>query len=86
MSEKKDVEKIEEKDQNTPKEDPSQKNDDKKVNPVLLNRTYRFIAYLIMVTTEMAMNVSSGVLSASSKAIKRQYTMKDVEFGYFGLA
>ena len=86
MSEKKDVEKIEEKDQNTPKEEQSPKNEDNKVNPVLLNRTYRFIAYLIMVTTEMAMNVSSGVLSASSKAIKRQYTMKDVEFGYFGLA
>ena len=86
MSEKKDVEKIEEKDQNTPKEEQSPKKEDKKVNPVLLNRTYRFIAYLIMVTTEMAMNVSSGVLSASSKAIKRQYTMKDVEFGYFGLA
>ena len=86
MSEKKDVEKIEEKDQNTPKEEQSPKKEDNKVNPVLLNRTYRFIAYLIMVTTEMAMNVSSGVLSASSKAIKRQYTMKDVEFGYFGLA
>ena len=57
-----------------------------KVNPVLLNRTYRLIAYVIMITTEMAMNISSGVLSASSKAIKRQYSMKDVEFGYFGLA
>ena len=54
--------------------------------PVLLNRYYRFACYLIMVTTEMAMNVSSGVLSAASRAIKRQYTMKDVEFGYFGLA
>ena len=39
-----------------------------------------------MVTTEMAMNVSSGVLSAASRAIKKQYSMKDVEFGYFGLA
>ena len=58
----------------------------KKGDPVLLNRTYRFIAYLVMVTTEMAMNISSGVLSASSKAIKSQYSMLDVEFGYFGLA
>ena len=57
-----------------------------KVNPVLLNRTYRFIAYLVMVSIEMAINVSSGVLSAASKTIKKQYTMKDVEFGYFGLA
>ena len=63
------------KDENTPESE-----------PVLLNRKYRFACYLIMVTTEMAMNVSSGVLSAASRAIKRQYTMKDVEFGYFGLA
>ena len=86
MSENKDISKAEEKAQNNPEEDSSPKDDEKKVNPVLLNRTYRFMAYLIMVTTEMAMNVSSGVLSASSKAIKRQYSMKDVEFGYFGLA
>ena len=59
---------------------------EQKSEPVLLNRYYRFICYLIMVTTEMAMNVSSGVLSAASRAIKKQYSMKDVEFGYFGLA
>jgi hypothetical protein len=58
----------------------------KKGNPVLLNRSYRFIAYLVMVSIEMAINVSSGVLSAASKTIKKQYTMLDVEFGYFGLA
>ena len=67
-------------------EDKSPELPHKKGNPVLLNRYYRFIAYLIMVTTEMAMNISPGILSAASKAIKRQYTMKDVEFGYFGLA
>ena len=58
----------------------------KKGNPVLLKRYYRFIAYLVMVSIEMAINVSSGVLSAASKTIKNQYTMLDVEFGYFGLA
>ena len=58
----------------------------KKVHPVLLKRYYRFIAYLVMVSIEMAINVSSGVLSAASKTIKNQYTMLDVEFGYFGLA
>ena len=58
----------------------------KKGNPVLLSRSYRFIAYLVMVSIEMAINVSSGVLSAASKTIKKQYTMLDVEFGYFGLA
>jgi len=57
-----------------------------KANPVLLSRTYRLIAFFVMVTIEMAINVSSGVLSAASKTIKRQYTMLDVEFGYFGLA
>ena len=78
--------------ENKPKQKEDQPNDNppqespKKAEPVLLNRYYRFICYLIIVTTEMAMNVSSGVLSAASKAIKRQYTMKDVEFGYFGLA
>ena len=58
----------------------------KKVNPVLLKRYYRFIAYLVMVSIEMAINISSGVLSAASKTIKSQYSMMDVEFGYFGLA
>ena len=85
MTEKESQPKIEEKIEDPTKEnipeEPAQK-----VNPVLLNRTYRFIAYLVIVTTEMAMNISSGVLSASSKAIKRQYSMLDVEFGYFGLA
>jgi len=85
MSESKKASKPEENSKNQPEDQP-QDEPKKKGNPVLLNRTYRFIAYLIMVTTEMAMNISSGVLSASSKAIKRQYSMKDVEFGYFGLA
>ena len=58
----------------------------KKGNPVLLSRSYRFIAYLVMVSIEMAINVSSGVLSAASKTINKQSTMMDVEFGYFGLA
>ena len=58
----------------------------RKGDPVLLSRSYRFIAYLVMVSIEMAINVSSGVLSAASKTIKKQYTMLDVEFGYFGLA
>ena len=58
----------------------------RKGEPVLLNRSYRFVAYLVMVSIEMAINVSSGVLSAASKTIKKQYTMLDVEFGYFGLA
>ena len=57
-----------------------------KGNPVLLSRSYRLIAFFVMVTIEMAINVSSGVLSAASKTIKKQYTMLDVEFGYFGLA
>ena len=58
----------------------------KKGNPVLLKRSYRFVAYLVMVSIEMAINISSGVLSAASKTIKTQYKMLDVEFGYFGLA
>jgi len=57
-----------------------------KANPVLLKRYYRFIAYLVMVSIEMAINISSGVLSQASQAIKKQYQMKDIEFGYFGLA
>ena len=68
-------------DQENPPSEPPQKGD-----PVLLSRTYRFIAYLVMVSIEMAINVSSGVLSSASKTIKKQYTMLDVEFGYFGLA
>ena len=34
----------------------------------------------------MAMNVSSGILSAASKSIKKNNLMTDVEFGYFGFA
>ena len=68
------------------KEEKIEKEPIKKGNPVLLKRYYRFIAYLVMVSIEMAINVSSGVLSAASKTIKNQYSMLDVEFGYFGLA
>ena len=69
-----------------PKEENETQELPKKGNPVLLSRTYRLIAFFVMVTIEMAINVSSGVLSAASKTIKKQYTMLDVEFGYFGLA
>ena len=69
-----------------PKEENETQEPPQKANPVLLSRTYRLIAFFVMVTIEMAINVSSGVLSAASKTIKRQYTMLDVEFGYFGLA
>ena len=75
---------TEKEEQPKPKEEQAQPI--KKGNPVLLSRSYRFIAYLVMVSIEMAINVSSGVLSAASKTIKKQYTMLDVEFGYFGLA
>ena len=74
------------KEENPEKEEEAAPQPPKRGNPVLLNRTYRFIAYLVMVSIEMAINISSGVLSAASKSIKKQYTMKDVEFGYFGLA
>ena len=69
-----------------PEEEKDSNEAPKKGNPVLLSRSYRFIAFLVMVTIEMAINVSSGVLSAASKTIKKQYSMMDVEFGYFGLA
>jgi hypothetical protein len=69
-----------------PEEEKDSNKAPKKGNPVLLSRSYRFIAFLVMVTIEMAINVSSGVLSAASKTIKKQYSMMDVEFGYFGLA
>ena len=69
-----------------PKEEKEAKENPKKGDPVLLSRSYRLIAFFVMVTIEMAINVSSGVLSAASKTIKKQYTMLDVEFGYFGLA
>jgi hypothetical protein len=72
---------MSEKEKEKNEEEPQQKG-----KPVLLKRYYRFIAYLVMVSIEMAINVSSGVLSAASKTIKNQYTMLDVEFGYFGLA
>ena len=79
---------TEKENQSKPEEDKEkdQPQSPRKGEPVLLNRSYRFIAYLVMVSIEMAINVSSGVLSAASKTIKKQYTMLDVEFGYFGLA
>ena len=79
---------TEKENQSKPEEDKEkdQPQSPRKGEPVLLNRSYRFVAYLVMVSIEMAINVSSGVLSAASKTIKKQYTMLDVEFGYFGLA
>ena len=79
---------TEKENQSKPEEDKEkdQPQSPRKGDPVLLSRSYRFVAYLVMVSIEMAINVSSGVLSAASKTIKKQYTMLDVEFGYFGLA
>ena len=54
--------------------------------PYIFNSTYRLILYLVLLSTEMALNISSGLISSSSKAIKSAFSLNDKEFGFIGSA
>jgi predicted MFS family arabinose efflux permease len=51
---------------------------------VKLNKCFRIVLFFVLISVEMSMNWSSGVLSASSKEIKLQLNMNNKEFGAFG--
>ena len=51
---------------------------------IKLNRCFRVILFFILLSVEMSMNWSSGVLSSASKEIKVQLKMNNKEFGSFG--
>ena len=52
--------------------------------PIKLSRSVRFLLFLIIVSTELFMNNSSGLLSSSSVAIKNQFKIGDKDFGLLG--
>lgn len=51
---------------------------------VELSRTVRFFLSILFMLVEMGQNISSGILSSSSKGIKKQLSISDREFGLFG--
>ena len=44
----------------------------------------RFVLYCVLLSIEMSMNNGAGVLSSSSKEIKKQLNLNDKQFGLFG--
>lgn len=56
----------------------------KKKVAVLLPRCTRFILFILIVSVELAINISSGLLSSASKNIKFKLHMNDQQFGMFG--
>ena len=47
--------------------------EDENKGPIKLSRKVRYILFVIIVSTELFMNNSSGLLSSSSVAIKKQF-------------
>ena len=52
--------------------------------PIKLSRKIRFFLFIIMISTELFMNNSGGLLSSSSIAIKKQFNIGDQSFGLLG--
>ena len=52
--------------------------------PIQLSRKVRFLLFILIVSTELFMNNSSGLLSSSSVAIKKQFNLGDKDFGLLG--
>ena len=57
-----------------------------KKRKVSLPRWYRVFLFWIMLSSEGAMNISSGLLSSATKEIKKSLNMNDSKFGMFGTA
>lgn len=60
--------------------------DHKKKRKISLSRWYRVFLFWIMLSSEGAMNISSGLLSSATKEIKKSLNMNDSKFGMFGTA
>ena len=52
--------------------------------PIKLSRKVRFILFIFIVSTELFMNNSSGLLSSASVAIKKEFSIGDKDFGLLG--
>ena len=52
--------------------------------PIKLSRKVRFILFIFIVSTELFMNNSSGLLSSASVAIKKEFNIGDKDFGLLG--
>ena len=52
--------------------------------PIVLSRKVRFILFIFIVSTELFMNNSSGLLSSASVAIKKEFNIGDKDFGLLG--
>ncbi len=57
-----------------------------KKRKINLSRCYRVFPFWIMLSSEGAMNISSGLLSSATKEIKKSLNMNDSKFGMFGTA
>ena len=51
---------------------------------IKLSRKVRFILFIFIVSTELFMNNSSGLLSSASVAIKKEFNIGDKDFGLLG--
>ena len=60
--------------------------DHQKKRKISLSRLYRVFLFWIMLSSEGAMNISSGLLSSATKEIKKSLNMNDSKFGMFGTA
>ena len=60
--------------------------DQTKKRRISLSRLYRVFLFWIMLSSEGAMNISSGLLSSATKEIKKSLDMNDSKFGMFGTA
>ena len=52
--------------------------------PIVLSRKVRFILFIFIVSTELFMNNSSGLLCSASVAIKKEFNIGDKDFGLLG--
>ena len=66
------------------KPDLSKDQEEDNKGPIKLSRKVRYILFVIIVSTELFMNNSSGLLSSSSVAIKKQFNIGDKDFGLLG--
>jgi len=59
-------------------------NEKKEKGPIKLSRCVRVVLFFFMISTELVMNNSGGLLSSASTQIKSKLNMVDKEFGLFG--
>ena len=66
------------------KQEEIKKDEEDNKGPIKLSRKVRFVLFIFIVSTELFMNNSSGLLSSSSVAIKKEFNIGDKDFGLLG--